>query len=71
VPGVVVLPFGVPQGSVLRPLLLLMYIAEVFSVITDHGTTAHFYADNGQLYISAPASSAADTTARFVACLRQ
>ena len=57
-----------PQGLVLGPLLFLMHIANVFSVIADHGATAHFYADDGQLYISAPASSAADTTARFVAC---
>jgi len=65
---VLVLQFGVPQGWVLGTLLFLMYIAEVFSVIVDHGATAHFYADDGQVYISAPASSAADTTARFVAC---
>ena len=31
----------------------------------------HFYADDGQLYISAPALSAAHTIARFVACFKE
>jgi len=58
----------VPQCSVLGPLFFLLYVAEVFDVVTAHGATAHFYADDGQLYISSPASSAADTIARFAAC---
>jgi len=42
--------FGVPQGSVLGPILFIMYTVDVISIVERAGLSVHQFADDTQIY---------------------
>jgi len=67
---ITLLQWGVPQGSVLGPILFSIYSSPVADIARRHGVSVHMYADDCQLYLSCDlATGIADSVSRLETCI--
>ena len=53
---------GVPQGSLLVPILYSMYTSPITDIISKHNMNHHFYADDSQIHWSFKPTAAGEPT---------
>ena len=64
------LSYGVPQGSILGPLLFILYTSELPHIISSHSLNSQMYADDSYVYSTFSNSSLESVLNKIAACLQ-
>jgi len=60
---------SVLQGSVLGPLLLIVYMADLTTIVEKHGISLHAFADDTQLYLHCRRGDTASASTQLERCI--
>ena len=63
--------YGVPQGSVLGPLLFVLYTTEIGKIVEKNNLNHHSFADDSQIYSSCHPSKVPELNAQLLSCISE
>ena len=66
----VIVLYGLPQGTIIGPLMYILYTADLESLLEKHGGRMHLYADDTQLYDHSHVNNLERSIATLEACLK-